>query len=125
MIMEEDFTFEVLAGFSLILVTVGVFGNALTIASVIYAKVKKKYNFDSTDWLNSTVFILNLTFVDMTYCLFLLIMLAYSFLVYLKFEVGETYSLCKFFVLGIQNLATIDGWSIALIAFTQAFPTIR
>ena len=123
--METDFTFE--TGFSLILiiVVVGATGNALTLASVIYAKIKKKHNFDDSAWLSSTVFVLNLAFADITYCVFFMSMGVYGYRIYLKHDVGDTSSGCKFFILGIQNLATIDGWSIALIAFTRAFPKIR
>ena len=123
--METDFTFEFFTAFVFLLLMIGVFGNALTLTSVIYAKIKKKHNFDGSDWLSSTVFILNIAFVDMTYCSFTLAMLVYSLLIYLKYDVGETSSMCKFFVLGLQNLATIGGWSIALIAFTQSFPKFR
>ena len=58
--METDFSFEIFAGVVFPLFVLGIFGNALTIASVIYAKVKGNHNFDDdTTWCSKTVFILN------------------------------------------------------------------
>ena len=124
--METDFSFEIFAGVVFPLFLLGIFGNALTIASVIYAKVKGNHNFDDdTTWCSKTVFILNLAVVDLLYCLFMVSMCVFAMLLYLKIYKDETFITCKFFVIGMQELAVIDGWSISLIAVTRAFPKIR
>ena len=124
--METDFTFEIWAGFISSLIILGILGNALTIIAVAHAKLNGKHNFaDIINWNSKTVFVLNLAFVDLSYCLFMLSKGTFSLLVYLKFYVGDTSGICKVFVLGIQNLAVLDGWSIALIAITRAFPKIK
>ena len=122
---ETEFTFEVWISFGLMVIIFGILGNALTLVSVSYAKSRNKHGFDDTKWISSTVFILNLAFVDLMYCLLTSSMLIYALFLYQKYDVGDTSVICKFYVIGIQNLATIDGWSIALIAFSQAFPRIR
>ena len=69
-------------------------------------------------------------------CLLMLAMLLYAFDVYLsslrdeetndvKDTRGQNSSTCKFFILGIQNLANMSGWSIALIAIFRAFDRYR
>ena len=124
--VETDFTFEIWISFALVFIIIGILGNALTLLSVSCAKIKNRHDFNDPKWVSSTIFILNLAFVDLMYCLLTLSMLVYAFLLYqYQEEVGDTYLMCKFYVIGIQDLATIDGWSIALIAFSQAFPRIR
>ena len=124
--MEKDFSFEIFAGVVFPLFLLGIFGNALCIASVIYAKVKGNHHFDDdTTWHSKTVFILNLAVVDLLYCLLMVSMCIFAMMLYLKIYKDETFITCKFFVIGMQELAAIDGWSIALIAVTRAFPKIR
>lgn len=122
---ETDFTFETWASFWVVATMVGISGNILTLVSVMYAKSKKRHDFHNSTGLSSTMFILNLAVVDLLYCLVSSSMLMYALLVYQDFYVGEESTACKFYVLCIQELATIDGWSIALIAFSHAFPRIR
>ena len=125
---ETDFTFEVWASFWVVATMVGILGNMLTLVSVTYAKSRKRHNLHNSNGLSSTMFILNLAVVDLLYCLVSSSMLMYALLMYVKpgwFNIGEESTVCKFYVLCIQELATIDGWSIALIAFSHAFPRIR
>ena len=68
--MENDFTFEIVYGFMLLSLIIAVFGSVLTITSVIYAKRNQRYNFDSpSEWGKSTVFVLNVAFADIVYCI--------------------------------------------------------
>ena len=66
----------------------------------------------------------------------MLAMLLYAFGVYLSGPkdverndgndtLGQNSITCKFFILGIQNLANMSGWSIALIAVFRAFDRYR
>ena len=112
------------------LMVFGLFGNALTLWAIGYATIRKKYQFSGIQWLTTTVFILNLAFVDAVYCLFMLSYMLYGLLFSLNaVEIAHadegSSGICKFFVLGFQQLALIDGWSIALIAFTRAIPYIK
>ena len=124
---EKDFTFEIYACILFPVFLFGIFGNALTIASVIYAKVTGRLEFINTElWRSKTVFIINLAVVDFLYCFFVVIMCIYSLFIFLQEEYRDgASSACQVFVIGIQQLATIDGWCIALIAFTRAFPKIK
>ena len=101
------------------LLLLGLLGNALTLWAIGYATVRKKYGFAGVQWLTTTIFILNLAFVDTVYCVF---MLGYMF--YVPEEWTGT-GICQFLVLGSQQLAAIDGSSIALIAFTRGVPYIK
>ena len=108
----------------------GLLGNGLTLWAIGYATKKKKYQFAGVQWLSTTVFIFNLAFVDTVYCIFVVFYLLYSFLlsqnvVDISLNEDGSSGLCKFFVLGWQQLTLIDGWSMALIAFTRAFPYIK
>ena len=124
--MESNYSFEIFAGVVFPLFLLGIFGNALSIASVIYAKIKGNHNFDDdATWHSKTVFILNLAVIDLLYCLLMVSMCFFAMLLYLKLYKDETFITCKFFVIGMQELAVIEGWSIALIAATRAFPKIR
>ena len=124
--METDYSFEVFAIVVFPLFVFGIFGNAHAIASVIYARVKRKHDFDDdTTWHSKTIFILNLAVVDLLYCLLVVSMCIFAMLLYLKVYKDETFITCKFFVIGIQELAAVDGWSIAIIAISRAFPKIR
>lgn len=73
----------------------------------------------------TSVFIFNLSIVELLYCLFMLTYMIYGVLLWFNVDVGSTSGMCKFFLLGIQDIALIDGWSIALIAFTRALPNIN
>ena len=124
---EKDYTFEIYASILFPVFILGVFGNGLTIASVIYAKLKGRHDFNDTKlWRSKTVFIVNLAVVDFMYCIFVVSMCLHALIIYFKEDLRYTASLpCKVFIIGIQNFVMIDGWSIALIAFTRAFPKIR
>ena len=125
---ETDFTFEIIYGIILLVLVIAVFGSALTFTSVLYAKRNKKYNFDSqSEWGKSTIFVLNVAFADIVYCTFCFSHIIYAAVLYLHRgeDVGDTSSACQFFVLGTQNIACISGWSIALTAFSGAFPKFR
>ena len=125
--MAETVYFEVWAGFAVLLLVLGVLGNALTLWAILYATRRNKPQFEGDNWYKTTVFILNLAVVDMVYCLFTLGYMFYGFLLWLKAvdEDGETSGICKFFLLNLQHLAQVDGWSIALIAITRAIPYIK
>ena len=114
----------------------GLLGNGLTVWAISYAPFKKKYDFAGVQWLITTVFILNLPIVDTVYCLFMVVYMLYGFMHSREvidvvdgrsITINEEMSaaICKFFVLGFQQLTLIDGWSMALIAFTRGFPYIR
>ena len=128
---EESLIFELTAAFLMLIFTIAVLGSVLTISAVIYAKINGKFNFDRTEvWRQSTVFVINVAFADIVYCLLYLGHGIYTLQFYLGNSGEDTtivkhYATCKFFVLGTQNLACISGWSIALTAFSGAFPKIR
>ena len=122
---EEDYKFISFVVGITVLMIFGALGNALTLAAVTFATVKKKPNFDGAHWTSTTVFIFNLSIVELAYCIFMLAYMIYGLLLWLNVDVGETSGMCKFFLLGIQDIGLIDGWSIALIAFTRAFPNIK
>ena len=124
---EKDYTFEIYASILFPVFLLGILGNGLTIASAIYAKVKGRHEFNDTKlWRSKTVFIINLAVVDFMYCVFVVSMCFHALIIYLKEDLRYTASLpCKAFIIGIQYLVMIDGWCIALIAFTRAFPKIR
>ena len=108
----------------------GLLGHGLTLWAIGYATKKKKYQLHGVQWLTTTVFIFNLAFVSIVYCIFVLFYFLHSILVTLNVvdiwmdEDGSS-GICEFFVLGWQQLTLIDGWSMALIAFMQAFPYIK
>ena len=117
----ESLVFEIWTIFAISFAASALFGNILFLASVIYAKTKKRHGFDSPEWISSTVFLLNLAFVDILYLLF---HFANGFIGFLKVKYGLN-GLCKFLVLCRLNLSIIDGWSTAAFAFNAAFPKIR
>ena len=128
--MEIDFSFEVFAGIVFPVFLLGIIGNVLTIVSLLYAKIKGNHNFnDVKEWRSKTVFILNLAVVDLLYCLFIVAMCIFALLLYLRLyqddNNDQTSVICKIFVIGLQEISVIEGWSIALIAITRAFPKIR
>ena len=131
--MDEDLTFELWSVFIGLTVIFGVLSNALTLISITYATIKKKNKFDRASWYSTTVFIFNLAFVDLVYCLFWLVYIFYGLGRSGLYGAWDTETeindgvraTCKFFFLGVQCIAEIDGWSIAIIAVTRAFPFIR
>ena len=108
----------------------GLLGNGLTIWAIGYATIRKKYEFGGAKWLTTTVFILNLAFLDTVYCLF---MIAYIFcglllrksVIDIPLNEDGSSGICQFFVLGFQQLSLMEGWSIALIAITRGIPYIK
>ena len=123
--MERNINFEIWFSIGIILLIVGVLGNCLTILSIIVPKIRKRHGFDDTEWLTSTVFIVNLAFADIIYCFFKFCVLIHGILVYKKYDSSDPSEICKFFIFGIQDLGSINGWCIALIAVTHALPLIR
>ena len=122
---EEELTFEIWVGFVIFFTIVGILGNMLTLVSVTYAKKHKNHGLHNSTGLSSTNFIMNLAMVDLMYCLLIVSKLIFGLFMYQKFSVASESAMCKFYVLGIHSLTTTDGWSIALIAFSHAFPRIR
>ena len=120
----EELTFEIWVSFRVVAAIIGVLGNLLTLISVTYARKNRKHGLHNTTRLSSTIFILNLAIVDLIYCLVIISKLTYGLFIYQKFSVGDE-SMCKFYVVGMHALATTDGWSIVLVAFSHAFPRIR
>ena len=112
------------------LLVFGLLGNGLTLWAIGHATIRKKYEFGGVKWLRTTVFILNLAFVDTVYCLFMISWMLCGFLLWqnvIDIPLNEDGSsgICQFFVLGCQQLSLMDGWSIALIAFTRGIPYIK
>ena len=122
--MEENFSFEVWAGFALLFCLSCVLGNSLLLVSVLYAKYKNRHNFHGDSWIPSTIGVLNLAVADICYCLIYISNGVLGILAYQKYDLGKTYGVCKFMVLGKQNMAMIDGWCTAALAFNTAFPKI-
>ena len=122
---EKDYKFISFVVVTMVLMIFGALGNALTLAAVTYATAKKKPMFDGGSWMATTVFIFNLSIVELLYCLFMLTYMIYGIVLWFNVDVGSTSGMCKFFLLGIQDIGLIDGWSIALIAFTRALPNIK
>ena len=123
--METNLTFEIWASFGVFLLIVSILGNSLTFVSIIVPKRRNKHGFDDSEWLSSTVFVLNLALSDIIFCMFQLGGLVYGLLIYLDYVVYDSSKFCKFMVIGLQDLGSINGWSIALIAITQALPRIK
>ena len=115
---ENSIDIEAWKGCMNTLLVLGVLGNTLTIWAVGYATFRNKYGFSGDQFLTTTIFILNLAFVDTVYCIFVL-----SYMVHVADD--EPSRTCKFLVLGSQYLAILDGWSIALIACTRGIPYIK
>ena len=134
--MESSYRFEVWAGCIFTALIIGLIGNILTLVSLLLASIRKNHGFDWKRWNRQAAFVCNLALVDLMACLLMLAMLLYAFDVYLsslrdeetndvKDTHGQNSSTCKFFILGIQNLANMSGWSIALIAIFRAFDRYR
>ena len=128
-IETESSAFEVWSVFALLFILSGLLGNFLLVGSVTYSKMKKRNNFDDSQWMSSTIILLNVAVVDMLYCLFALGNAAYG--TYVKqhywsddWDPDSSFGICKFLDLGRKNLATIDGWSTAAISFNAAFPKL-
>ena len=134
--MESSYRFELWAGCIFTALMIGLIGNILTLVSLLLASMRKNHGFDWKRWINQAAFVCNLALVDLMACLLMLAMLLYAFDVYLsglrgeetndlKDTHGQNSITCKFFILGIQNLANMSGWSIALIAVFRAFDRYR
>ena len=123
--MERNLSFEIWFSVGVILLFIGILGNCLTVLSIIVPKIRKRHGFDDTEWLSSTVFVVNLASADIIYCLFKLCVMVHGVLVYQKYNLGNPTEVCKFFIFGIQDLGSINGWCIALIAVTHAIPKIK
>ena len=122
---DNDYKFKILLSGISITMTLGVLGNALTLTAIAYATIKKKPSFDGHNWITTTVFIFNLAVVELVYCLFNIAYIIYGGLLAHSADDGDASEECEFFLLGMQTLALIDGWSLALIAVTRAFPAIK
>ena len=121
---ENYFKFKFGIFLTTVIVIFGLIGNSFGLASITYAKANKKYHLDK-HWRTSTLFFFHLLIVDLVYCLFLFAKEIHGLFIYLEIDddlVNEKE--CKFFVLSIQTFATIGGWSMMSIVFTQAIPRI-
>ena len=123
--MDESFAFEIWSIVAVIILVISILGNSLTFVAIIVPKVRNKHGFDDFEWLSTTVFVLNLAFSDIVFCMFQLCFLVHGLMIYLKHELGEHSTVCQFFVIGLQDLGLVNGWSIAIIAIAQAFPRIK
>ena len=122
---EKSYRFEAWISCLIAILIFGILGNVFAIISISYAKLKKTYHFHQS-WRSSIIFFLNLILVDMVYCLFLLAKMIHGLSIYLKFDTDDVNEIeCEFYILGIQTIANIGGWSIASIIFTQAIPKLR
>ena len=124
-VTASGFYVDVAWGGIMLILVFGAIGNALTLTAVTYATVKKKRNFEGSNWISTNVFIFHLSFVELMYCLFRMADMIYGLFPFFIAEVENTPGVCQLFLLGVQNLGLIDGWSIALIAFTRALPNIK
>ena len=134
--MESNYRFEVWAVCIFTALMIGLIGNILTLVSLLLASMRKNHGFTWKRWNHQAAFVCNLALVDLMACLLMLAMLLYAFGVYLSGPkdverndgndtLGQNSITCKFFILGIQNLANMSGWSIALIAVFRAFDRYR
>ena len=123
--MEREFGYEIWSALGMLLLIISILGNLLTFIAVLTPKIRNKHEFDDSEWLSSTLFVLNLALADIIYCLFMFFTLTYGLLIYHKYTLGDVHGICRFFHFALQDLGAIDGWSIALIAITQALPKIR
>ena len=113
----------------LIIFAVGVFANLMTLVSTFYAKTKRKYGF-LENWNTATIYIQNLAFIDLLYCLILLIKVIYDIIMHLEHYAKdardkhqpykEDAMFCKIFVHLQIFLGTCDKWAIVVIAITRA-----
>ena len=123
--LESGHKFEILLYGVVVTMVFGTLGNALTLIAITYATIKQRSNFGGDNWIRTTIFIFNLSFVELVYCLLNLGYMLYGVLLWYNVIEVDTTILCQIFYLGIQELALIDGWSIALIAVTRALPHIK
>ena len=123
--METDFGFEIWSALGVLVIIISILGNCLAFIAVLAPKIRNKHGFDDSEWLSSTLFVLNLALADIIYCLFIFFHLSYGLLIYHEYTLGDVHGICSFFHFALQDLGAIDSWSIALIAITQALPKIR
>ena len=123
--MEKEFGFEIWSALGVLLLIISSLGNLLTYIAALTPKIRNKHGFDDSKWLSSTLFVLNLALADIIYCLFIFFTLTYGLLIYHEYTLGDVHGICRFFHFALQDLGAIDGWSIALIAITQALPKMR
>ena len=123
--VETDYEYKILLSVGCITLLLGALGNALTIAALAYETLKKKCNFDGCIWITTTVYIFNLAVVEFLYCLVVIVKIIYGEILRNSADTKVSPGACQFFLLGQQQLGVIDGWSLALIAVTRAFPLIK
>ena len=129
--MEKSYRFEMWYFSVVTIVILGILGNSLSLISILYATYKKNHNFGPKRWLEHSVFIFSLALVDLGACILVLAACVYATIVYWVKEqqstlsIGDSHAICKFFILGIQDLAQITGWSIALISFVRILDRCR
>ena len=123
--METDFGFEIWSALGVLVIIISILGNSLTFIAVLAPKIRNKHGFDDSEWLSSTLFVLNLALADIIYCLFIFFHLTYGLLIYHEYTRGDVHGICSFFHFALQDLGAIDSCSIALIAITQELPKIR
>ena len=114
----------VFSALPLLISVVGIIGNSLTIFSLYYAKRKRRYNFHE-NWCTSTIYIINLSFIDFLFCVVMLIQFfsAFHFMNYddgkIIFKDTEIWW-CTLTVHFQTLLGALDGSAIALISLTRA-----
>ena len=103
---------------------VGIVGNSLTIFALYYAKRKRRYNFHH-NWCTSTIYIINLSVIDLLICVMILISWFSAFNV-MTFDDGRivfndtSIWWCTFTVHFQTFLGALDVSAIALISLTRA-----
>ena len=108
---------------------VGICGNLLTIISFSYATRKRKHGFQE-NWRTNTIYVQNLAFIDMVYCILMLTKWIYEISMHInqytndengnndRYEKDTMF--CNIFVHLNIFLATSDKWAIVTIALMRA-----
>ena len=117
---EATLKFEAWVCCLFVILMFGIFGNIFAVSAILYAKRNEKYHFHQ-NWSSSSIFFIHLLVVDLIYCLFLVAKGIHGFRIWKKWDIDIVNEReCKFFVLGEQTFSNIGGWSMMLIAYTQA-----
>lgn len=98
---------------------VGSFGNVLTLMAIPYAKSKRKYEIETSFWMTD-VWILNLAFCDLLFCIFCL---PQYFIPYLGYRYPQTFAtpqICNISFTLVKLTYTNDWLILSMIALTRA-----
>ena len=136
--VDVNYRFEVFVSCIFAAAIFGIFGNGLSLSSMLYATKKENHGFGRGKWQRNTRFIFNLVLVDLCACLLILIALAYGYITFQdvkrqlnegipKNEIDFSFRepMCHFIIIGVQDLAQITGWGIAFISFWHALNRYR